>query len=355
MQYVCLVFLSIDSLYYAYVNAVDLKVKPLLFNRSLFFSTIIFFAAFLSACSMPDSRPIQRINLSEDGVYAADIHADKQLAVVSEVSGAIKVHDLVTQSVLYSWRHQGEDINLVDNVKFSKDGEFVISSDSDAFAIWSLQNGEPLGFWRIDESTIRDIAVANGGRAVLIGRANGSVMFFEPETERRLEFIGHEEKINTVDLSANGRYALTGSNDYKAYLWDTQSGQIIHVFEHPHRVSKVLIDQNAKYLFTADSQDKAQIWDAQTGKEVSRLHFIERQLIFTSAVFSNDSKYLLTGSPAKRLGLWEVATGKMIKEWRVAPNDGPAPQSAVVYGVGFSQLGPVSISSSGNYEQWQIE
>jgi len=309
----------------------------------------------LNACSIPESTPLSRFKLAPEGVYAADIHADKKIAVVSEVSGAIKVHNLSNNKLLYSWRHQGEGLNLVDNVKFSKDGQYVVTSDSDAFAIWQVSSGEAIGFWRIDESTIRDIAVANKGEAVLVGRANGTVMFFEPSTQRRLEFVGHEEKINSVDLSANGKYALTGSNDYKAYLWDTQSGQIIHVFEHPHRVSQVLIDQNAKYLFTADNQDKAQIWDAQTGAEVSRLHFIERQLIFTSARFSNDSKYLLTGSPAKRLALWEVKTGKMIKEWRVAPNDGPAPQSAVVYAVDFMESGPVSISSSGNFEKWQMQ
>ncbi len=339
----------------AYVNAVNPKVEPLLLNRTHLFLIICLISWLLSACSMPDSTPLSRVSLSETGVYAADFHAEKQLAVVSEVSGEIKVYDLVSNQAIYSWRHQGEGLNLVDNVKFSKDGAFVVTSDSEAFALWSIDTGEPIGFWRIDKSSIRDIAVADNGRAVLVGRANGSVMFFEPFTERRLEFIGHTEKINTVDLSANGRYALTGSNDYKAYLWDTQSGQIIHVFDHPHRVTKVLIDQNAQYLFTADGQDKAQIWDAQTGNAVSRLHFIERQLVFTAAAFSMDGKYLLTGSPAKRLALWEVKTGKVKQEWRVAPGDGPAPQSSVVYAVEFIDKVPVSIASSGNYDKWSID
>jgi WD40 repeat protein len=337
-------------------NAVNLKVEPLLINRVKFFSIWGCFCLFIfatTACSIPESTPLERTNLSEEGVYAADIHPDSQRAIFSEVNGEIRVVDLATNEALYSWRHQGEGLNLVDNVKFSKDGNYAVTADSEAFALWALDTGEALGFWRIDESTIRDIAVANGGRAILIGRANGSVMFFEPASERRLEFMGHEEKINSVDLSANGRYALTGGNDYKAYLWDTDTAQIIHVFDHPHRVTQVLIDQNAKYLFTADSQDKAQIWDAQSGEEVSRLHFIERQLIFTSAQFSKDSMELLTGSPAKRLALWDVLSGKLIKEWRVAPSSGPAPQSAVVYAVDFLEKTPVSLSSSGNFEKWE--
>jgi len=349
------VFCDNHGLYCAYGNAVNFKVKPLLVNTTRFFSILGGLVLFLSACTIPDSTPLQRTSLAEDGVYAADINADKQIALFSEVAGEIKVLDLKTNTLLYSWRHQGDGTNLVDNVKLSKDGEYAVTSDSDAFALWALDTGEPIGFWRIDTSTIRDIAVANGGRAVLIGRADGSVMFFEPDTERRLEFIGHEEKINSVDLSANGRYALTGSNDYKAYLWDTQSAQIIHVFDHPHRVTQVLIDQNAKYLFTADGQDKAQIWDAQSGEAVSRLHFIERQLIFTSAKFSKNSERLLTGSPAKRLALWDIKTGKNLQEWRVAASDGPAPQSAVVYAVDFLGQEAVSISSSGNYEKWELK
>ncbi|MDT0595157.1 WD40 repeat domain-containing protein [Glaciecola petra] len=309
----------------------------------------------LSACSIPESTPISRENLSEDGAYAADIHAEKQLAVVSQVSGAIKVYDLISREILYSWRHQGEGLNLVDNVKFSRDGDYVITSDNEAFALWEIATGEPVGFWRVEESTIRDIAVANNGRAVLIGKADGSVMFFEPSTERRLEFLAHTEKINTVDLSANGKYALTGGNDYKAYLWDTDSAQIIHVFDHPHRVSKVLIDQNAKYLFTSDTQDKAQIWDAQSGDEVSRLHFIERQLIFTSASFSKDSNYLLTGGPSKKMSLWDTQSGKLLQKWRVAASDGPGPQSAVVYAVNFVDDEAVSVSSSGNIEKWELK
>lgn len=117
----------------------------------------------------------------------------------------------------------------------------------------------------------------------------------------------------------------------------------------------MVIEQSAKYLFTADGQDKAQIWDAQTGQEVSRLHFIERQIIFTSANFTPDGKHLITGSPSKRLALWDVQTGKVSQQWRVAPSDGPAPQSAVVYAVDFIDSVPVSISSSGNYEKWALD
>lgn len=329
-------------------------MKGLLQIRTKIFLPFLVIITTLAGCSIPETDPVSRLELAQDGVYAADIHVPTGMAVYSEVSGEIIVFDLNANKQVYSWRHQGEGINLVDNVQFANDGNFVVTSDSEAFALWSMQTGEPVGFWKIDESTIRDIAVANQGRGILVGRSDGIVMYFEPSTQRRIDFIAHEEKINSVDISSNGRFALSGSNDYKAYLWDTQSGQIIHVFDHPHRVTTVLIDQNAEYLFTADGQDKAQIWNAQTGQEVSRLHFVERQLIFTAAKFSPDGKYLLTGSPAKRLALWDVLSGRLVAQWRVKPNKGPAPQSAVVYAVDFSDSLPVSISSNGYYSAWPM-
>ncbi|MGQ8366493.1 WD40 repeat domain-containing protein [Glaciecola sp. 1036] len=322
--------------------------------KSVIKSSILLLATLIVGCSIPESTPTNRIMLSESGVYDAHINEEGSLAIVTAVDGAINVWDLQTNQIRYTWQHQGEGTNLVDAVRFSPDSSVAVTSDSEAFALWNMENGEPIGFWRIDEdTTVRDIAVANNGDAILVGRANGHVLFFEPYSGRRLEFLGHEEKVNTVDLSANGRYAITGGNDYRAYLWDTQTGQIIHVFAHPHRVSMVLMDQQARFVFTADSQDNAQIWDAQTGKAISQLRFIERQIIFTSARFSKDGKWLLTGSPSKRMRLWDVASGEEIKQWRVKANSGPAPQSAVVYAVGFRQNTPMSIASSGYLAYWE--
>jgi WD40 repeat protein len=313
------------------------------------------FSAVLQACSVPGSTPNNRVNLSESGVYAADLSSDGKYAVVSQVSGAIAVYSVEDMQRRYTWQHQGDATNLVDNVRFSPNNQFVVTSDMEAFAVWSMSSGEPLGFWRIDQSTIQDVAISNNANAVLVARANGMVMFFEPQTERRLEFLGHgDSKVNAIDLSANGKYALSGGNDYNAYLWSTDSGQVIHVFGHTNRVTMVKLDQQGRYAFTSDGHDDAQIWDVQSGEAISQLSFIERQIIFTSADFSDDGKYLLTGSPSKRLMLWDVQSGEEIKQWRVAPSDGPAPQSAVVYAVGFNQSQALSIASSGNLAFWNI-
>lgn len=317
---------------------------------------VILPSLFLLACSGAQDVPLKVERHAVEGAYAADISADAKISIVSTNSEGILVFDLTTNERKFQWSHQGDGSNLVASLHIAADSSHVVSSDREAFALWSLETGEPIGFWRIDESSIRDIAVANQGRAVLVGRGNGKVMFFEPQTGRRLEFLGHQEKINSVDLSPNGFYALTGGNDYVAYLWDTRSGQVIHRFTHSSRVTKVALDDQGRYAFTADSKRDAQIWDLQSGDKISNLSFIQRQKIFSAAIFSPDGKYLLTGSPSKKVNLWDVTTGDEVQQWRVAPKVGTQPQSAVVYGLGFlDQQRIITESSSGLAEIWPIE
>lgn len=291
----------------------------------------------------------------DGGVDAASISADGSLAIVSNLSNGISVWDLKTNTKRYAW-NQGEQGNLVVNIHIAFDNSYALTSDRETFALWNLSNGEPEGFWRIDESNIRDIAVANQGQGILVGRSNGKVMYFEPQTGRRLEFLGHTEKINSIDLSPNGFYALSGGNDYVAYLWDTRSGQVIYKFEHSSRVTKVSLDDEGRFAFTADSKRDARIWDLRTGQAISYLHYFERQKIFSTVVFSKNGQYLLTGSPARRLNLWGVQTGKEIKSWRVTPREGTRPKTAIVHAVGFwDSDNVISESSSGLAEVWSIK
>lgn len=310
----------------------------------------------VTACTVPDTTPVNQWWHAEDGAYAADISPNGEYSVVSGVDNGINVWHNLDDNVLFHWQHQSEGNNLVLAIHISADNKFVVTSDREAFALWSIESGEPVGFWRIDESTIRDVAVTNNGKGILVGRSSGKVMYFEPETGRRLEFLGHQERINSVDISPNGEYALTGGNDYVAYLWSTQTGQIIHTFTHSSRISKVALDDAGRYVFTADSKQGSKVWDAQTGAQISNLKYIARQKIFTDAVFSEDGKHLLTGSPSRSIYMWDVRTGEQTGEWKVAAKEGTRPATAVVYAVGFMGNNTLlSESSSGLAELWAIE
>lgn len=316
----------------------------------------VFFLVFLIvSCTKVETTALQQWQHVAQGSYAAEIADNGKFAVVSSVQNGIAFWDLQQNALAYQWQHQQDQENLVFNLALSPDNSHVLSADQQNFALWRTDNGANVGFWQIDQSSIRDIAVSNNGAHLLIGKSDGAVQHITLASGRRLEFLGHTEKINSVALSPNGRYALTGSNDYQAYLWDTDSAQIIHTFSHPSRVSTVALDPQGRFAFTADSQSLARIWDVQTGALISSLQIIARQQVFSAVRFSADGKYLLTGAPTRNVVLWRVSDGKELQRWRVMPRDGSRPAGAVVHAVAFlSPTRIISESSSGYAEVWEI-
>ena len=316
---------------------------------------LVLFTIFLSACGLAETESLAQTDQSAGGALAADINARANISVVSSMNNGISVWALDRQQPKFNFRHAGEGDNLVTNLDISYDGLYLLSANKEAFGLWDLTVGEPVGFWRIDESSIRDVAVSKKGLAILIGKSNGKVMYIEPQTGRRIEFLGHSEKINSVDLSPNGNYALTGGNDYVAYLWDTRTAQIIYTFRHTSRVSTVLLDEYGRYALTADSKDQSIIWDLTTGRKITELDYFERQKILTAGKFSQDGQYLLTGSPSRSLDLWDVMSGQRVKQYKVGIRPDATMPTAMVYGVDYLNAQQIiSLSSSGYAEKWNL-
>lgn len=316
---------------------------------------VFFLLLLLSGCSNPESRPTEQFQHAAHGSYAAALSADGNYAVVSSISHGVAFWDLRQNALRYQWQHQQDTDNLVFILAISHNNSHVLTADQQTFALWDTRSGQNQGFWQLDDSTIRDIALSDNGAHLLIGKSNGDVQHITLASGRRLEFKGHTERINSIALSPNGHYALTGGNDYMAYLWDTRTAQIIYSFSHPSRVTKVALDPKGRYAFTADSRNLAQIWDIQTGLLVSNLGVAAHQQLFSAVRFSDDGRLLATGSPSRKLVLWDVVSGKQLQQWQVSTKQQGWPRSAVVYDVTFMDNNRlISESSSGLAEVWEI-
>lgn len=318
---------------------------------------VFFLLILLSGCEkLQSTPPVQQLPHVAQGSYAAALSDDGHYAAVSSIQDGVALWDLRTNALKYQWQHQDSSDNLVLSLAISHNNSHVLTADQHTYALWNIASGENQGYWQLDAATVRDVAVSNNGEHLLIGKSNGGVQHITLASGRRLEFLGHTERINSVAMSPNGRYALTGGNDYKAHLWDTQSAQIIYSFSHPSRVTKVALDPQGRYAFTADSQDLAQIWDIQTGQLVSKLQFTARQQVFSAVRFSRDGHYLATGAPTRKLALWDVQSGRELQQWQVGVKPDSRPPSAVVHAVAFlSDKQLISESSSGIAEVWEIK
>lgn len=318
--------------------------------------SVVITAVFISACTPSAEKPLQRFQHAVEGSYAGDISNDGKWSVISSIHHGISVWDLSKNALIYQWgQQQNSSDNLVLAVDISDTNSHALTASRENFALWNMKTGKSEGYWKVRESNIRDIAVSNNGDYLLIGKGNGTVVHVAVDTGRRLEFLGHKEKINTVDMMPNGRVAISGANDFIAYVWDTVSGQVIYQFNHTSRVSKVALDPLGRYAFSADSMKSAHIWDLKTGKLVTTLKGTKRHEVFSSVRFSPDGKTLVTGAASSKVSVWDIATGKRTANWHVTPKEAKRPTGAVVYGLAFSDNNTLfTISSSGYAELWQL-
>lgn len=318
--------------------------------------TLLLSGFFLPACSPSGDKPIQRFQHAIEGSYAGNISNDGKWSVISSIHHGISVWDLEKNALTYKWsQKQDSSDNLVLAIDISDNNSHALTASRENFALWNMKTGKSEGYWQVRESNIRDIAVSNNGNYLLIGKGNGVVVHVAVDTGRRLEFLGHKEKINSVDMMPNGRVAMSGGNDFIAYVWDTVSGQVIYQFNHTSRVSQVALDSQGRYAFSADSMKSAHIWNLKTGELITKLKGTKRHEVFSSVSFSPDGKTLVTGAASSKVSVWDIATGKRTASWHVTPKEANRPTGAVVYSLAFSDNSTlITESSSGYAELWHI-
>lgn len=347
-----------------------------IYYRIVYLSFFVVISLLNSGCQPAHDVPMAKWQHAVEGAYAANISNDAKYSVVSSIHHGVSLWDIDENALLYNWSQQQDNVdNLVLAVDISDNNSHVLTANRTNFSLWNMTTGESEGYWQVRDSNIRDIALSNNGRYILIGKSNGTVVHVNMANGRRIEFLGHRKKIfnetrvsneepefildtktiNSVDMLPNGRVAISGGNDFVAYVWDTASGQVIYKFNHPSRVTKVALDPKGRFAFTADSKKAAHIWDLKTGKLLGSLKYTNRQEVFSSISFSPDGTKILTGAPSRRVSLWEINSGERLMSWHVTPREDIRPAGAVVYSVAFRDNSQILTESSSGYaELWQM-
>ncbi len=309
----------------------------------------------LTGCNFSDDD-VQRWEIEPEGSTSFALSRDGRFALLYSKQRHLILWDLEKDQLLAELGEQDPEANVVSHIRIADNGRFAVTATQVNFAVWDLGWTQAQGLWSISDGTIRDVDISSNGEQVLLGLSNGKAIYVNLVTGRRMEFLAHREKVNSVAISANGHFALTGGNDYKAYLWDTRSGLVLRTFEHEQRVNRVALHRDGLYAFTSDGGNQAVVWDLKSGEQQAKLKSWSRQLIFSAARFSDDGTQLATGTPSGRFAIWNTFTGQSIETFEVEPLKDTRPPRAVVYDAAFDDKQRViSATSAGIAQAWPLE
>ncbi|MDA9556764.1 hypothetical protein N9R79_04595 [Vibrio sp.] len=310
----------------------------------------------LSGCNPFHDTSVKNYTLFDESGSQIIFNTSGQYALSYSEQYQLQLWEVDPPKLLYTLGPQDQSSTPIQHLRFSKDSTHIITATNTTFAIWDVTWGQSLGLWSVSDGAIRDVAISNNGRYALLGMSNHKVIFLDVVSGRRLEFLAHNNIIDSVDISPNGRYALSAGHNKSALLWDTKSGQIIHEYIHQYRVSLARLDRSGKHAFTSDIGSNAFIWGLTDGKEISSLSSWSRQQKFTSAKFILDNQYLITGSPSGEAAIWEVKSGEKKKSMLVEEEKDSHPPHAVVYDIALTpDKELVTSSSSGAIQIWKVD
>ncbi|WAJ69965.1 WD40 repeat domain-containing protein [Catenovulum adriaticum] len=315
---------------------------------------IILSSISLCACQPITPKPKQSFIHSANGSVDAFLSNDSNWLLVSSQTNQVQLWNLQEQALTYIWQQSSTKHNPVYLIHISAGNEYAVLASRTEFSLWNMHSGKNIGYWQVKDSNIRDIVVNRTGSKVVLGKSNGDILIFNPQTQEQATFFAHSQKINQIALSNDGQYLISASNDYTALLWDINKQTIIQRFVHPQRVTQVAISADNQLIF-ASSGAYAAIYDSKSGNEVSRLSQKNHQQSYTAVRFSADSNWLATGSPDRQLMLWQVQTGKLVNQWQVAIKQDNPISGAIVYSLAFKDGMILSDSSSGITEYWRYK
>jgi WD40 repeat protein len=322
-----------------------------LFSQLIPLIVVIFM---LNGCLF-SSKSVQRWNIEPSGTTSFALSRDGHFALLYSKKNQLELWDLNENKRLAELGKLDQQSSNVSKIRFSDNSQFAVTAGQTNFAVWNLAWSQAKGLWSISDGVIRDIDLSNDGHQILMGLSNGKAIYVDLVSGRRMEFLAHREKVNSVALSANGQFALTGGNDYIAYLWDTTTGQILRKFEHQQRINRVALQRDGKMAFTSDGGNQSFIWNLADGSKITALSSFSRQLIFSSARFSDDGSRLLTGTPSSQIMLWDTQSGKKLQQFEAEPLKDARPPRAVVYDAVFDQQQRVvAATSAGIAQAWEI-
>ncbi len=124
-----------------------------------------------------------------------------------------------------------------------------------------------------------------------------------------MEFAGHTDATNGLDISPDGKLLATGGADMTVRLWDIASGKTLHVFSgFTDSPEVVAFSPDGRYLVSASNDITVRMWDVATGRELRR--FAGQPGRVFGAAFSPDGKYVISSGEDGTARLWDVATGQ---------------------------------------------
>ena len=200
--------------------------------------------------------------------------------------------------------------NAVNDVTFSADGLYVVTSSRDGTArVWKSEHGNLQAVFAGHTGSVLGGSFSPTGANALTYGEDGTARIWDAGTTPELRILGRHLGLETLDVT--GTLAVTAGNDGTARIWNLRSGRAKRL-HNDGPVRDAAFSSDGRLVVTASADHTARIWTSSG----SFLRELRQGAPVNTAVFSPDSTIVATGAADGRVGIWNTRSGQPMTSFR---------------------------------------
>ncbi len=216
----------------------------------------------------PSLRPIYAVDVSPDGQFVASSRGNQ--VVIHDSRSHEPVGQLVDPSLPAAAGENAADIDLVQSLAFSPDGDLIATGGFRSVKLWAKKYPA----LAIDETpwagASGPVARSGDGTHIAAVSAIGDIEIWNLEQNQRVAVLtGHAEPICGIAFSASGERIISGDHSGRIVLWNSGSGEPIAEATSPQPVLQMAFTADGQLAATLDIERRVSVYKVAAGETVA--------------------------------------------------------------------------------------
>jgi len=207
------------------------------------------------------------------------------------------------------------------DLHWSRDSSILFSASADMhLASWDLETGTRIRRHVGHEEVINTMDISKRGEELLIsGSDDGYIGIWDPRTKSAVSFIETDFPVTAVALAEAGNELYSGGIDNDIKVWDMRSKKVVYsMLGHTDTISSLRVSPDSQSLLSNSMDSTVRTWDirpfAPTERHIRTFDGapagLEKNLI--KASWGSDGKKIAAGAGDGTVVVWNAETGKMM-------------------------------------------
>ncbi|KAH0494803.1 hypothetical protein MKX07_006553 [Trichoderma sp. CBMAI-0711] len=256
-------------------------------------------------------------------------HSGEIFAAKFDPTGNLIASGSMDRSIML-WRTYGDCENYgvlnghkgaVLDLQWSRDSEILYSASADMhLASWDLTSGTRIRRYIGHEEIINSLDISRRGEEMLVsGSDDSTIGIWDPRTKNAVDYIETEFPITAVAISQAGNEIYTGGIDNDIRVWDLRKKAVVYsLLGHTDTITSLRVSPDSQSLLSYSMDTTARTWDirpfAPTERHIRTFDGattgVEQNLLRAS--WDSEGKKVAAASGDGTVVIWSAQTGKLM-------------------------------------------